>query len=429
MNYNKTSNELKKIKKELEISISDFCNNQVFQKNWNIYLKEDKKIIFQKWKKIKWLFIRLKKIIKLYNFNLFSDNYLNNFLIKRFAVVCYYNSSIKLQSWFKNHEEFIRTFLNDRFRENYSSIARFIYNHNFLFYLNYPKEFIFVSKDKIHKSLKWLVNEEIDYSIKLEFDYKNIYYYLRFWIDKIIYFIAKIWWAILSRLHIRSSDIWLIKDENIDKLYSELKPWDILLTRQNYVWTNLSIPWFWKHVSMYIWTWNFVRKNLWWKIIKTLNKDKHYIIESTSKWVKIDELHSFCLSKDYLWILRTTFSNNKIIRAIQETIDNIDSEYDYLFNYYSDKQFICSELITKAYLKDYSDDEWLSIELQKIGSILTYPPNELVRKAFKEKDNKEKELIPIFFIDNNLETWDNFINTKEELLNSYTRSSFSFLLK
>jgi len=45
----------------------------------------------------------------------------------------------------------------------------------------------------------------------------------------------------------------------------------------------------------------------------------------------------------------------------------INREYDYLFNYYSDQSFVCSELITKSYLKDSENDEGLTIELQKIG--------------------------------------------------------------
>jgi hypothetical protein len=31
--------------------------------------------------------------------------------------------------------------------------------------------------------------------------------------------------------------------------------------------------------------------------------------------------------------------------------------YDYLFNYYSDLSFVCSELITKSFLKENKNDE------------------------------------------------------------------------
>jgi uncharacterized protein YycO len=56
-------------------------------------------------------------------------------------------------------------------------------------------------------------------------------------------------------------------------------------------------------------------------------------------------------------VLRTNFSCEKIKKAIKQTLSLMKSDYDYSFNYYSDKSFVCSELITKAYLKDDEDDE------------------------------------------------------------------------
>lgn len=429
MNYNQLSNELKKIEKEFEIYILDFGNNKVFKKTNNLYLKEDKQIIYKKWKRIKAIFSKLKKIINSHNYNPFSQEFNNRFVVKHYCTICYYNMALKLQETFQEHEEFVRYFLDEKHRENYSTIARFIYYPWFLYYLNYPQEFLLMSKDKINNELKWMLKKEVNYKIKLDFDYKNFYYYFKYRIDKLLYLLVKYWWLFLSHLMFKSSEKWLISNDCINKFYEVAKPWDIMLSRQTYVGTNVSIPWFWKHMSMYIWTWEYLQKNFNVEIFKKLDKNKHYIIESTGKWVCIEEFTDFTYKIDYLWVFRTSFSQGKIRNAILETTKMVNKDYDYLFNYYSDQQFVCSELITKSYLRDSDIDEWLTIELQKIASGLTYPPNEFARKAYNEKDLENKEIYWVIFIDSSQKKQQSFINTVEELLTSYKRSRFSFLLR
>lgn len=99
--------------------------------------------------------------------------------------------TLKLHETFQENEDFIRQFLDENYKENYSTIVRYIYRANFLYYLNYPKEFLNLIQDKIDIELKWMLKKEIDYKIKLNFDYKNFYYYIKFKLDKILYFLVK----------------------------------------------------------------------------------------------------------------------------------------------------------------------------------------------------------------------------------------------
>jgi len=80
-------------------------------------------------------------------------------------------------------------------------------------------------------------------------------------------------------------------------------------------------------------------------------------------------------------------------------------------------------------LKDSEDDEGLTIELKKVALKLTYPPNELVKKAKNEQKFKNKEILPVLFIDSNLKNQISFIASNDELLESYKRSRFSLFLK
>lgn len=429
MNYKKLSITIQKIENDFEKSLKDFKNDEIFKKSSNVYLKKDKQNLYKKWKKISSIFLKLKFIISSYSFSLFFKRDYNSFIIKHYCIILYYNMTLVLQETFKNHEDFIRQYLDENYNENYSTIARYIYKANFLYYLNYPEKFLNLIENKISTDLKWMLKKEINYKIKLDFDYKNFYYYFKFKFDKILYFFIKYFWLFLSKIRFKISDKWYISKDCINEFYKFCQPWDILLSRQTFVATNISIPGFWKHMAMYIWTWEYLKNNFKNDIFKNLENNIHYIIESTSKWVCIEKFEDFIYKLDYLWVFRTTFSNKKIKNAIMETSKMLTYKYDYLFNYYSDSSFVCSELITKAYLKDYLDDEWLTIELQKVTSRLTYPPNELVIKAYSEKDLENKEIYPIIFIDSNLKKQISFIATNDELLNSYKRSRFSFFLK
>lgn len=429
MNYKKLSNTLQKLNYDFEVSLSEFKADKIFQKKWKLYLKEDKKELYDKWKKIKWIFTKLKWIIDTYSFSLLFKRNHNHFIIKYYCVICYYNMTLKLHETFQENEDFIRQFLDENYKENYSTIARYIYRANFLYYLNYPKEFLNLIQDKIDIELKWMLKKEIDYKIKLNFDYKNFYYYIKFKLDKIIHFLVKYSWLFLARIRFKASEKWLISDENIATFYTTSKPGDILLSRQNFVATNISIPWFWKHMSMYLWTGEYLQNNFKSEVFKNLEKQNHYIIESTGKWVKIAEFKEFSHRLDYLWVFRTTFSEKKIKNAIIETSKMLHKNYDYLFNYYSDNSFVCSELITKAYLKDSLDDEGLTIELVKIAWWLTYPPNDFAKKAYNESQKENKEIYGVLFIDSTIKNEQSFIASDNELLKSYKRSRFSFLLK
>ncbi len=429
MSYKKISTKLKKIEKDFYEALKDFQEDRIFKKNTSLYLKEDKERIYKKWKKISSLFRELKFIINSNWFNYFLKRDYNSFIIKYYSVILYYNMTLLLQETFKEHEKFLRQYLDENYKENYSTMSRFIYRSNFLYYLNYPKNFIRLFENRIDKDLKWMVHKKVNYNIKFDFNYKNFYYFFKFRFDKILYFFVKYIWIFLSKIRFKLSSKWLISNETIEKFYLEVMPWDILLSRKIFVATNISIPGFWKHMAMYLWTWDYLQKKFKNYNLNYLKKNTHYIIESTSAWVKIVPFGEYISKIDFLWVFRTTFSDKKITNAIKETLNLLNHKYDYLFNFYSDQNFVCSELIIKAYLKNNEDDEWLIIELLKISYWIWYPPDELVKKAEKEKNNQKKEIYPAIFLDTIIKDKKSFINSNEELLKSYKRSKFSFFLK
>ncbi len=89
---------------------------------------------------------------------------------------------------------------------------------------------------------------------------------------------------------------------------------------------------------------------------------------------------------------------------------------------------MCSTLITKAYLPEYSGDEGLHIRLVRVGTGgITYPPNDLVEKYDDECENPSNQLESVMFIDSSKQN-QSFIASEYNLRKSWKRSRLSFFL-
>ena len=179
-------------------------------------------------------------------------------------------------------------------------------------------------------------------------------------------------------------------------------------------------------MSLYLWNWKFIKSYFInkYNFLNNLDDELHYIIEVNADWVRILEINDFCSHNDYLWISRTNFKKEKILRVLDNSLEYFWKEYDYVFNFYSNKNVICSELVIKSYAKEFNTDEWLDFTLNKMWITLIYYPNNFIKEIFKKNNN----LTAIMFIDSLEKTSENFISTNEEFEKSFWRSRFSFML-
>ena len=182
-------------------------------------------------------------------------------------------------------------------------------------------------------------------------------------------------------------------------------------------------------MSMYIGTWSFLKKHFDFDCLYNLDNNYHYIIEATWEWIKIVKIEHLIFKNDYLWVSRTKYKKEKILRAISNSLTNVWKEYDNLFNYHSDKSLVCSELIMKSYAKEFKEDKWIKIELENIWISLIYPPNNFINRLINESKKKNVEIFPVFFIDSIEKTWVNFISTTNKFLKSWKRPKLSLFLK
>ena len=167
----------------------------------------------------------------------------------------------------------------------------------------------------------------------------------------------------MMKIHIKKRKHGLLGTRHTKELVSLLTPGDILLTRQNWTATNLNIPGFWKHMSMYLGSGEYLREV---HDLSGYKDDEHYIIEAIGKGVQIIPLSELTGHNDYLAAIRPRFSNEKKNRAIKKAISRNHGTYDYSFNFYSDVNLVCSTLVTKSYLMEYDGDEGIHITLKRI---------------------------------------------------------------
>lgn len=417
--YKKLKNKLKK--------------SSILNTRKNNYLKSDKESFKLLWLEYIEFFTYIQKLVKkswCRKYYIFFDY--NKVVLKKYFLTYYFNVIIDLEKNIWEHMEFIRTYLKENFKKDYWYFIKFIYKPDYINLINTPNVFFKAFKQKIERKVYNLIDKaylDTKYLNRLKIDYTNFFYHFKKYFDKILFFVAKKVWLMISHIRFSSRKKWIISQKNLKKYLKVAKSWDILLTRWNWNASNLSIPWFWKHMSMYLWSWKILKKHFTYSFIKKLKDDKHYIIEATGEWVKIVTIDNLILHNDYLWAIRTNFKKEKILRVIDNSFSNIWKSYDFWFDFYSDNNLVCSELVMKSYAKEYSNDEWIEIKLEDIWLSLAFPPNNLVNLLYLYKNQRKPKIFPIFFIDS-LEKWlVNFISTNEEFFKTRKRPRTTFFLK
>lgn len=424
---------LKSIDKEFQENHTKFTSDPLFSSSQIVYTDDDKRRIGLLWWDLVQPFLRLRKLLRsLIWRSFFILGNKESFVVKYAIVTTYYSMVYELQKSFGPHEEFLRQYLDDTFTENYSTLARYMYHIRFYSILVYPYEYFLTLRDEVDSSLGLLFDRPVYQNITIErrwsHDLINIWYYIRYRLSLLLSWISKYGGRMMMHIRLTRRTHGLITWATMSEFQKMLFPGDILVTRGNWSATNLNIPGFWKHMAMYIGTGKYIKDHFTLKTGLELKDDIHYIIEAVWVWVQIIPIATLCGHNDYIGALRTRFSSGKIERAIQKTLLLYGKSYDYSFNYYSDVNYVCSTLVTKAYLKENTEDEWINITLTRIATGITYPPNDIVKKYKQEFWKPNQELDFVAFIDSIEKTGDNFLAREEDFRASGERPKLSFFL-
>jgi Permuted papain-like amidase enzyme, YaeF/YiiX, C92 family len=421
---------LQEIDADFESALKYFREDALFMRSTETYTKHDKQLIRLYWKRLLRPFRRLKQQIRsLYWKGFLFSEWKEVFVQKYSAVITYARMLHEVQWSFGIHEEYLRTFLDENFRENYSTLARFSYSFRFLSILHFPYELFLTLHDEVDE--QWLPlfhrpgpSSEI-LLIPSNFHRKNIFYYIQDKCIKIVAPISRMTWKILQKIHIHFLQTPTIATKQGMSFVDALEPGDIILTRTNWIATNITIPGFWKHMSLYVGKGHQIRD---WipKNFHDFHRDdsESYFLEAVWSGIRLRSTSEFFTQLHYIAAIRPKLSQEKRISACSTALALLWRPYDYTFNYYLDAAQVCSTLVTKAYLPSHPQDEGLAITLVRIWPNLTYPPNDAVHLCTGDAAQADF----VVGIDQNLNKRTSQQFTKESFLTTMCRSRFSLFL-
>jgi len=222
----------------------------------------------------------------------------------------------------------------------------------------------------------------------------------------------------------------LISERQIHQLQQTLQPGDILLQRREWYATNVGIPGFWTHAALYIGTPEertrfFSDSGLtdWfvgqggrdgtldsvlqvhypeqYRLSVTTQEENHAprILEAIAEGVSFTSLeHS--AAADSLVVLRPNLPRKSIAQAIIRAFHYSGRPYDFNFDFRTDSQLVCSELIYKAY-EPTGEFPGLSLPLSMVLDHPLLSPNEIARIFDEEYGRDDEQFTMVAFLDGN----------------------------
>jgi hypothetical protein len=196
--------------------------------------------------------------------------------------------------------------------------------------------------------------------------------------------------------YIRTTDRdYLITPEMLAEQQPKLQPGDILIQRRNWHMTNIGIPGFWPHVALYVGTpdeLNTYFSELGFQpleTIKALYPDVFQILETSDEegfpmrvieairpGVVFQSLETSAHC-DYLAVIRPNLGKASTFKALMAAFSNYGKPYDLNFDFTTDNELVCSELVYKAYKAGGS----LPLKPEVISGRRLLPPNRLAEQA------------------------------------------------
>ena len=188
---------------------------------------------------------------------------------------------------------------------------------------------------------------------------------------------------------------YLITPELLDQYIDRLEPGDILLQRRNWHMTNIGIPGFWPHAALYVGTPDelaayFSELDL--DPLETLksrcpnaysmlmkNDSDGFpmrVIEAIRPGVVLQSLQTSARC-DYLGVVRPNLSKAEKFNALLEAFSQYGKPYDLNFDFATDNELVCSELVYKAYQSAAN----LPLIPDVINGRLLLPPNRLAAET------------------------------------------------
>lgn len=221
---------------------------------------------------------------------------------------------------------------------------------------------------------------------------------------------------------VAKSDRRLISDAQLAELKTKLQPGDVILERRNWYLSNIGLPGFWPHAALYVGSQAEILKALNDEVeVKILLGDlnerftkqypkawaslathdhkghDHCVIEAVSEGVSSASLEHSCAA-DYVAVLRPRVTPTARARAIERALAYWGRPYDFNFDFATDDEVVCSELVVKAYEAD-RNGPGLSIPYVELVGRRAVPPTELARLFRDQQGKPDPQFEFVYFLE------------------------------
>ena len=157
---------------------------------------------------------------------------------------------------------------------------------------------------------------------------------------------------------------------------SRLAPGDIIVTRHDDAMSNLFLPGFWPHASLYLG--NLKQRDI--LGLPPINSPEMEVLEARKDGVLFRHLPE-TLSVDAFCILRPNLEEPLLREALSRAISHEGKLYDFVFDFRKADRLVCSEVIYRA----YHGVGPVSFELVKRSGRLALSAEDLARQALASK--------------------------------------------
>jgi hypothetical protein len=220
----------------------------------------------------------------------------------------------------------------------------------------------------------------------------------------------------------------LVSARQIEQLLPRLEPGDVLLERREWYLSNIGLPGFWPHAALFIGTpeerrgyftdaetraW-LARQGAGTGDLDALLRSRYptqylhslapqeggpraRVLEAISEGVSFTTLeHSAAC--DSLAVLRPRLSKREKAQALLRAFHFAGRPYDFNFDFATDAELVCTELVYKAY-EPAADMRGLSLPLIEMLGRKVTPANEIVKQFDAQWGRPEQQFDLVLFLD------------------------------
>jgi hypothetical protein len=216
----------------------------------------------------------------------------------------------------------------------------------------------------------------------------------------------------------------LISDAQLADLKTKLEPGDVILERRNWYLSNVGLPGFWPHAALFVGSQAAILKSLAevpevkaefgdlgahfakthpkaWASLGEHDEHgrEHCVMEAVSEGVVSASLEHSC-GADYVAALRPRVTPLARAKALLRAFEFWGRPYDFNFDFATDDQVVCSELVIKAYeTAGAGGKKALDIPYVEIMGRRAVPPTEIARTFRDQRDKDNRQLDFVHFLE------------------------------